>query len=90
MRAVAVPSSTRSTGSKSVRQGSAIVSISGFKACGADGATVTTCAEFTAALAKARKQGKNFLIEAVVEQSDLVEPMVAPGAVLDDFVKHCL
>mgnify|MGYP000796381682 CR=1 FL=1 len=57
------------------------------KACGADGATVTTCAEFTAALAKARKQGKNFLIEAVVEQSDLVEPMVAPGAVLDDFVK---
>ena len=55
--------------------------------CGADGATVTTCKEFAAALAKARKQGGNFLIEAVVKQSDLVEPMVAPGAVLDDFVK---
>lgn len=57
------------------------------RSCGADGATVTTCKEFAAALAKARKQGGNFLIEAVVKQSDLVEPMVAPGAVLDDFVK---
>ena len=27
------------------------------------------------------------VIEAVIMQQDLVEPMVAPGAVLDDFVK---
>ena len=56
------------------------------KACGAAGARVTSCAEFQQALTQACQLGKNFLIEAVVEQSDLVEPMVAPGAVLDDFV----
>ena len=57
------------------------------KSCGADGRTVTTCEEFTAALAEAQNRTKPFLIEVRIEQSDLVEPMVASGAVIYDFVK---
>lgn len=57
------------------------------RSCGADGVQATTCEEFTSALAKARAAQGPFLIEAVVQQGDIVEPMVAPGAVLDDFVK---
>lgn len=57
------------------------------RSCGADGVQAATCEEFAAALAKARASAGPFLIEAVVEQGDIVEPMVAPGAVLDDFVK---
>ncbi len=57
------------------------------KSCGADGRTVTTCEEFTAALAEAQNRSKPFLIEVRIEQSDLVEPMVAAGAVIYDFVK---
>lgn len=57
------------------------------KSCGADGVTVTNCEEFKKALAKARQSDKNFVIEVIIDQSDLVVPMVAPGAVLDDFVK---
>ena len=59
------------------------------KACGADGVQVKTCEEFKAALmvaAKAQKTGKPFLIEAIINQADLVLPMVAPGAVINDFV----
>lgn len=55
--------------------------------CGAGGRRAATCAEFKEALAQARKANKPFLIEAIVEQSDLVEPMVAAGAAVDDFVK---
>ncbi len=57
------------------------------KACGADGMTVASCEEFEEALKKADASGKPFLIEALIRQDDLVEPMVAPGAVVDDFVK---
>ena len=57
------------------------------KSCGADGRTVTTCEEFNAALAEAQNRTKPFLIEVRIEQSDLVEPMVAAGAVIYDFVK---
>ena len=57
------------------------------KSCGADGRTVTTCEEFTAALAEAQGRTKPFLIEVRIDQSDLVEPMVAAGAVIYDFVK---
>ena len=57
------------------------------KSCGADGKTVTTCEEFTAALAEAQGRTKPFLIEVRIDQSDLVEPMVAAGAVIYDFVK---
>ena len=57
------------------------------KSCGADGRTVTTCEEFTAALEEAQNRTKPFLIEVRIEQSDLVEPMVAAGAVIYDFVK---
>lgn len=57
------------------------------KSCGADGRTVTTCEEFTAVLAEAQNRTKPFLIEVRIEQSDLVEPMVAAGAVIYDFVK---
>ncbi len=57
------------------------------KSCGANGRRVTTCAEFAEALAEAQKASKPFVIEVIVEQGDLVEPMVAPGAVIDDFVK---
>ena len=34
-----------------------------------------------------RMADKPFLIEVIVEQGDLVEPMVAAGAAVDDFVK---
>ena len=57
------------------------------KSCGADGRTVTTCEEFTEALKEAQNRTKPFLIEVRIEQSDLVEPMVAAGAVIYDFVK---
>ena len=56
-------------------------------ACGAEGMQATTCEEFAAALEKAKAADKPFLIEAIIQQGDIVEPMVAPGAVLDDFVK---
>ncbi len=57
------------------------------RSCGADGRTVTTCEEFTEALKEAQGRTKPFLIEVKIEQSDLVEPMVAAGAVIYDFVK---
>lgn len=57
------------------------------RSCGADGMQATTCEEFAAALAKAKASTKPFVIEALIQQGDIVEPMVAPGAVLDDFVK---
>ena len=55
--------------------------------CGADGMQATTCEEFATALEKAKAAEQPFLIEAIIQQGDMVEPMVAPGAVLDDFVK---
>ena len=57
------------------------------RSCGADGMQATTCEEFAAALEKAQASSKPFVIEALIQQGDIVEPMVAPGAVLDDFVK---
>ncbi|MHC1717846.1 MAG: biosynthetic-type acetolactate synthase large subunit [Acidaminococcaceae bacterium] len=54
--------------------------------CGADGVTAKTCEEFKAALAQAKEAKKPFVIEAVIDQCDLVIPMVAPGAVIHDFV----
>lgn len=56
------------------------------RSCGADGMQATTCEEFKTAWTKARESGKPFVIEVVVDQCDLVIPMVAPGAVLADFV----
>ena len=55
--------------------------------CGAGGARAATCEEFKKALEQARKANKPFLIEAIVQQSDLVAPMVAAGAAVDGFVK---
>lgn len=57
------------------------------RSCGADGMQATTCEEFQEALAKAQASDKPFLIEAVIRQKEIVQPMVAPGAVLDDFVE---
>lgn len=57
------------------------------QSCGAQGRSVRTCEEFKEALQEAKTVKKPFVIEAVIMQQDLVEPMVAPGAVLDDFVK---
>ena len=56
------------------------------RSCGADGVTAKTCEEFKTALAQAKEAKKPFVIEAVIDQCDLVIPMVAPGAVLQDFV----
>ncbi len=56
------------------------------KSCGADGVKVTTCEEFTAALKQAEASDKTFVIEAIVEQGDMVDPMVAAGARINDFV----
>lgn len=55
--------------------------------CGASGRRVTSRQEFKEALQEALQKQRPCVIEAVVMQQDLVEPMVAPGAVLDDFVK---
>lgn len=57
------------------------------RSCGAEGVRAATCEEFAQALEMAKKTDKPFLIEAFIQQGDIVEPMVAPGAVLDDFVK---
>lgn len=57
------------------------------RSCGADGVQAATCEGFAAALEKAKAAAGPFLIETVIQQGDIVEPMVAPGAVLDDFVK---
>ena len=56
------------------------------RSCGADGVTAKTCEEFKTALAQAKEAKKPFVIEAVIDQCDLVIPMVAPGAVIHDFV----
>ncbi len=56
------------------------------RSCGADGVTAKTCEEFKTALAQAKEAKKPFVIEAVIDQGDLVIPMVAPGAVIHDFV----
>ncbi|MGE4589969.1 MAG: biosynthetic-type acetolactate synthase large subunit [Acidaminococcaceae bacterium] len=56
------------------------------RSCGAEGMTAKTCEEFKTALAQAKEAKKPFVIEAVIDQGDLVIPMVAPGAVLQDFV----
>ena len=56
------------------------------RSCGADAATAKTCEEFKTALAQAKEAKKPFVIEAVIDQCDLVIPMVAPGAVIHDFV----
>lgn len=56
------------------------------KSCGADGVKVTTCEEFAAALKQAEASDKTFVIEAIVEQGDMVDPMVAAGARINDFV----
>ena len=56
------------------------------RSCGADGVTAKTCEEFKADLAQAKEANKPFVIEAVIDQCDLVIPMVAPGAVIHDFV----
>lgn len=58
------------------------------RSCGADGVTVHDRAGFTAALEQARQvKDRPYIIEACIEQSDLVLPMVAPGACIDDFVE---
>ena len=59
------------------------------QSCGAEGVQVKTCEEFKEALVKAakvQKTGKPFLLEVVIDQADLVLPMVAPGAVINEFV----
>ncbi len=56
------------------------------RSCGADGQRVTSCEEFSAALRAAQLTDRPYVIETVIAQEDLVEPMVAPGAALDDFV----
>lgn len=56
-------------------------------ACGAQGRRAATREEFREALKASLQADVPCVIEAVIRQEDLVEPMVAPGAVLDDFVK---
>lgn len=54
--------------------------------CGAAGRRVDSQAAFQAALAEAQASSLPYVIDARIAQADLVEPMVAPGAVLNDFV----
>lgn len=57
------------------------------RAAGGDGARATTPEEFATAVELSKKSDRPFVIEAVIDQNDLVEPMVAAGAAVDDFVK---
>jgi len=51
-------------------------------------ANVTTRAEVTPAVTKARTSGKAFLINFAVEKEDGVYPMIAPGAALHEMVRR--
>lgn len=56
------------------------------KAFGIDGMLVKTKEEFTRAFNKALTGKKPYLIVIKIDQDDLVTPMVAPGATLDEYV----
>jgi acetolactate synthase-1/2/3 large subunit len=56
------------------------------EACGGRGRRVGTQAEFLAALAEAKAAAEPFLIDVTIDQDDMVTPMVAPGAAIDEFV----
>ena len=55
-------------------------------ACGAQARRVEDQAGFMAALAEAADRSGPFLIEAGIPAEDMVFPMVAPGAAIDEFV----
>ena len=56
------------------------------EACGAQGVTVNSKQEFLQALQKAKEQKSPYLIEVMILPDDMVDPMVAPGSAIDEFV----
>jgi len=56
------------------------------KAFGIEGAVVNTKKAFTKAFNKAYSDNKPYLIVIKIDQDDVVTPMVAPGATLDEYV----
>ena len=57
------------------------------ESCGAKGCRVTTQEEFLQALKEAKTQTQPFLLDVAIDPCDMVEPMVAPGAAIDEFVE---
>jgi acetolactate synthase-1/2/3 large subunit len=55
---------------------------------GIDATSVSTRAEVTPTVTKARTSGKPFLINFAVEKEDGVYPMIAPGAALHEMVRR--
>lgn len=56
------------------------------QSCGSDGCKVENKEDFIKALEYAKKLNKPYLIEVAIEPGEMVEPMVAPGAAIDEFV----
>ncbi len=56
------------------------------KACGADGCKVDSQEEFILALKKAKDANAPFVIDLSIASDAMVEPMVAPGAAIDEFL----
>ncbi|MDY6029989.1 MAG: biosynthetic-type acetolactate synthase large subunit [Acidaminococcaceae bacterium] len=60
----------------------------GFAAsCGSLAVQVTTKDEFISAVQRYKEGAGTMLIEAVIDRKNMVEPMVAPGAAVEDFVR---
>lgn len=57
------------------------------RSCGSNAVRVTTREEFTRAILQYKNGGEPLLIEVVIAQENMVEPMVAPGSALEDFVR---
>ncbi|MDR2006975.1 MAG: acetolactate synthase, large subunit, biosynthetic type, partial [Acidaminococcales bacterium] len=57
------------------------------ESCGAQGRRAGSREEFLAALAEAREAQGPFLLELSIHPDAMVEPMVAPGAAIDEFVE---
>lgn len=57
------------------------------EACGAKGCKADSKEDFLSALQYAKKQSQPFLLEVTIDPCDMVEPMVAPGAAIDEFVE---
>ncbi len=56
------------------------------RSCGAEAEKTETKAEFLAALARAKQKNAPYLIEVTIPSEEMVDPMVAPGSPINEFV----
>jgi acetolactate synthase-1/2/3 large subunit len=57
------------------------------ESCGAQGRKVSDREQFLAALREAKEARQPFLLDVSIHPGAMVEPMVAPGAAIDEFVE---